>query len=110
MKRHFLFVVAVMVLTACGGAPAASEPPASTAAAPATEANATMPAAPAAQQSGGATQITYMMWGSPEELEVWNKIVEDFHSVNPNITVKVDVSDWDSYWNKLKTLYASTLR
>ena len=47
-----------------------------------------------------------MMWGSPEELEVWKAIVADFEAANPNIAVKVEVSDWDSYWNKLKTLYA----
>lgn len=47
-----------------------------------------------------------MMWGSPEELAVWNAIVEDFQAANPNIRVKVDVSDWDSYWDKVKTLYA----
>jgi multiple sugar transport system substrate-binding protein len=51
--------------------------------------------------------ITMMMWGDPAELEVWNKIVEDFHTANPNITVKVDVSDWDSYWTKLKTLLSA---
>ena len=47
-----------------------------------------------------------MMWGDPEELKVWQQIVDDFQAKNPNITVKVDVSDWDSYWTKLKTLYA----
>jgi multiple sugar transport system substrate-binding protein len=47
-----------------------------------------------------------MMWGSPEELAVWQKMVDDFQAVNPNITVHVDVSDWNSYWDKLKTLYA----
>ncbi len=51
--------------------------------------------------------ITMMMWGDPAELEVWNQIVADFYTANPNITVKVDVSDWDSYWTKLKTLLAA---
>ena len=46
------------------------------------------------------------MWGAPEELAVWQAVVDDFHKVNPNITVKVDVSDWDSYWTKLNTLIA----
>jgi multiple sugar transport system substrate-binding protein len=48
-----------------------------------------------------------MMWGDPAELDVWNQIVADFHQVNPNITVKVEVSDWDSYWTKLKTLLSA---
>ncbi len=51
-------------------------------------------------------QITYMAWGSPEELDVWQKIVDDFEAANPNIKVTIDVSDWTSYWDKLKTLFA----
>lgn len=53
-----------------------------------------------------ATEITYMMWGSPEELAVWQTIVDEFQQSHPDITVKVDVSDWTAYWDKLKTLYA----
>lgn len=52
------------------------------------------------------TEITYMMWGSPEELAVWQTIVDEFEAANPGITVNVDVSDWTSYWDKLKTLVA----
>ena len=68
-------------------------------------------AAPATQSdqaaaAGGATEVTYMLWGSPDELAVWQTIVDDFHKANPDINVKVDVSDWDSYWNKLQTLFA----
>ena len=76
--KYRLLVLAVIVsllLTACGGTAASQK-----------------------------ADITMMMWGEPAELEVWNKIVEDFHAANPNITVKVDVSDWESYWTKLKTL------
>lgn len=76
--KHRLLVLAVilsMMLTACGGTAASQK-----------------------------ADITMMMWGDPAELDVWNKIVEDFHAANPNINVKVDVSDWDSYWTKLKTL------
>jgi multiple sugar transport system substrate-binding protein len=51
-------------------------------------------------------EISFMMWGAPEELKVWQQIVDDFQAKNPNIKVNVDVSDWDSYWTKLKTLYA----
>lgn len=53
------------------------------------------------------TEITYMMWGSPEELEVWQALVSEFNAAHPEITVNVEVSDWDGYWEKLKTLYAS---
>src|SRR5512141_50655 len=82
MKRlMFVLVIASLILTACGGAqaPASSNEP---------------------------VTISMMMWGDPAELEVWNQIVADFHQAKPNITVKVEVSDWDSYWTKLKTLLA----
>ncbi len=51
-------------------------------------------------------EIKYMMWGSPEELAVWQTIVDEFQTANPGIHVTVDVSDWDSYWDKLQTLFA----
>jgi multiple sugar transport system substrate-binding protein len=80
-QRLLVFVVlASILLASCGGAPAA-------------------PAAKA--------EISMMMWGDPAELEVWNQIVQDFQAVQPNITVKVDVSDWDSYWTKLKTMLSA---
>ncbi|MCC6802219.1 MAG: sugar ABC transporter substrate-binding protein [Anaerolineae bacterium] len=51
-------------------------------------------------------EITYMMWGSPEELAVWQTIVDEFQAAHPDIHVTVDVSDWTSYWDKLQTLFA----
>ena len=48
------------------------------------------------------TNLTYMMWGDPPEIEVWNKIVTAFEAENPDIKVKVEVADWDSYWDKLR--------
>jgi len=82
-NRLFVLVVVLsLLLTACGSAkaPAASNTP---------------------------VTISMMMWGDPAELTVWNQIVADFHTANPNITVKVDVSDWDSYWTKLKTMLSA---
>ena len=77
-KMFFVLVVASLLLTACGSQPAAQGP----------------------------EEITFTMWGAPEELAVWQAVVDDFQKANPNITVKVDVSDWDSYWTKLNTLIA----
>lgn len=87
----FVLVTASLLLAACGGAPSTG---------PATAA--TQPAA-----AGGPVQITYMEWGDPAELDVWKAIVSDFEAANPNIKVDVQVSDWDSYWTKLKTLLAA---
>jgi multiple sugar transport system substrate-binding protein len=58
------------------------------------------------QAQGQPTEITYMMWGAPEELAVWQTIVDEFEADHPDIQVTVDVSDWESYWNKLQTLFA----
>ena len=48
------------------------------------------------------TNLTYMMWGDPPEIAVWEAIVDEFEAANPDIKVKVEVSDWDSYWDKLR--------
>jgi multiple sugar transport system substrate-binding protein len=87
-NRLFVLVVVLgMLLAACGGgaAPAATQP----------------------AESNAPVTISMMMWGDPAELDVWKQIVADFHTANPNITVNVDVSDWDSYWTKLKTLLSA---
>mgnify|MGYP003422935515 FL=1 len=31
-------------------------------------------------------------------------MAEAFHAEHPDITVKVEVADWDSYWEKLRVL------
>jgi len=99
MRLFTLTVLVSLLLTACGGA-----------AAPATEAAPPAGQAPAATQAPAAAapvEISMMMWGDPAELDVWNQIVADFHQATPNITVNVEVADWDSYWTKLKTLLAA---
>lgn len=86
-----LMMVASLLLAACGGGAATQEP------------------APPDEAGSGVVvpvEVTYMMWGAPEELEVWQKVVDDFQAANPGIKVKVEVSDWDSYWAKLNTLVA----
>jgi multiple sugar transport system substrate-binding protein len=61
----------------------------------------------ASNKSNEPVTISYMVWGAPEELEVWQTIVDEFQAANPNIKVNVEVSDWDTYWTKLKTLLAA---
>ncbi len=58
--------------------------------------------------AGGPVTISFMAWGAPEELAVWQQIVDDFQVAKPNIKVNVEVADWDSYWEKLKTLLAAS--
>jgi multiple sugar transport system substrate-binding protein len=94
MKKivFLLILIATLLVSACGSAANQAAQPT---AVPPTNAP-----KPAAKQ----VEITYMMWGAPEELEVWKKVVSDFEAANPDIKVNVEVSDWDSYWTKLNTL------
>jgi multiple sugar transport system substrate-binding protein len=77
-----VLLIAALLLSACGGQ--------------------------ATQAPGAPVELTFMMWGAPEELAVWNQIVADFQAQHPNITVKVEVSDWEAYWEKLKTMLAAS--
>ena len=52
------------------------------------------------------TQISYLMWGSPQEAEAWATVVKGFEAAHPDIKVSVEVADWDSYWEKLRVQMA----
>jgi multiple sugar transport system substrate-binding protein len=58
--------------------------------------------AAAAVPSFAQTDITFSLWGSPQEGEVWGKIAEAFEAEHPDINVNIDVADWDGYWEKLR--------
>ena len=81
-------------------APADSTAPGGSAAA---SASAPAAAATCGTYAGPPVKITYAMWGDTTELANQQKIVDAFQAMNPNITVKVSVADWDSYWPKLQT-------
>ncbi len=109
-----------LLVSACGGSAATTAPTQAPATqAPATQAPASQapassgpiasaPASTAAtaecgSYAGPPAKITYAMWGDTTELANQQKIVDAFQALNPNITVKVSVADWDSYWPKLQT-------
>ncbi|HEY5434410.1 MAG TPA: sugar ABC transporter substrate-binding protein, partial [Candidatus Limnocylindrales bacterium] len=117
-----LGAVAALLVGACGGsttptnttpttAPAvatpssapASTPTGSTAPVASASASAATTAAQCGSYAGPPVKITYAMWGDTTELANQQKIVDAFTKLNPNITVKVSVADWDSYWPKLQT-------
>jgi multiple sugar transport system substrate-binding protein len=110
--RIFVFLAATALLAgACGSsatptsAPSASAPPPSSAAGSPSAPSSTAPtAAPSdAGYTGPEATITYSIWGDPSEVKNQQAIVDAFHVANPKITVKVTVSDWDTYWDKLQT-------
>lgn len=101
MKKHLVVVVVcLLVLAACGAQP--TQAPASPVPAAESTQALTQPTPAPAEPA----ELTFMAWGAPEELDAWQKMADDFHAANPNITVQMDVSDWDSYWTKLDTLFA----
>ena len=81
------------------GAPSA----AASAAPPASSDTGASPAASAAGYTGGPATISTRSGATRQEIASQTAIVEAFHAANPDITVNVDVSDWDAYWDKLQT-------
>ena len=104
-----LLAVVALIAGACSGTTATSAP---TTAAPPSAAVSTAPssAASAAPSDAGYTgpeaTITYSIWGDPQEIKNQQAIVDAFHVATPKITVKVTVSDWEPYWDKLQTSIA----
>jgi len=57
-----------------------------------------------AAPSGGSDEkatITYSQWGTAEELQRTQELLNKFMEANPNITVKLEGKDWGSYWDGL---------
>ncbi len=110
-RRLIAFAAATALLAgACGSgatavpSAAASAPPSSAAASSSASVPASASPAPSdAGYTGPAATITYSIWGDPSEIKNQQAVVDAFHVANPKITVKVTVSDWDTYWDKLQT-------
>jgi multiple sugar transport system substrate-binding protein len=97
---------AALVFSACGGSTASpSGTPVTASAAPPASgvAESASPAPSDAGYTGPEATISYSIWGDPAEIKNQQAVVDAFHVVNPKITVKVTVSDWDTYWDKLQT-------
>ena len=111
--RMIRTVAAVPIIAAlvagCSGstnspsASTAAPPSATAAAASATTASTAPSPSVSTAYAGPAATIEYSIWGDPTELKNQQAIVDAFHAVEPKITVKVSVSDWDTYWDKLQT-------
>ncbi len=107
-RRRLLGLLAAVTLVAaaCGGSTTTTAPPS---AAPPSEAapSGSGSAAPSPTgYNGPEATIAYSIWGDPQEIKNQQAIVDAFHAVNPKITVKVTVSDWEPYWDKLQTSIA----
>jgi multiple sugar transport system substrate-binding protein len=108
LRRRVLALVggAALAFSACGGSNTSPSVAATTpsGAPPASEtATSPSPAPSDAGYTGPEATISYSIWGDPAEIKNQQAVVDAFHVVNPKITVKVTVSDWDTYWDKLQT-------
>src|SRR4051812_38267459 len=106
--RHRLFGLlgaAAILVSACGGSASPSPSAAAPSTAPAASGGsaAASPSASDAGYTGPEATISYSIWGDPAEIKNQQAVVDAFHAANPKITVKVTVSDWDTYWDKLQT-------
>jgi len=102
-----LFVVASMLLAACGGAaaPAAEEPAAEAPAAE--EPAAEEPAAeePAAEEPAGSADVVtirYGLWDANQQ-PAYEACAAKFTEANPGIQVVVEQAGWGDYWNAVQT-------
>ena len=106
----FGLLALILLVTACSpAAPAATAQPAPTVAQAAPTQAAAQPATQAAPQATSAEQVelTFSVWGDPEELKVLQELADDFSKENPNIKITVTVADWTTYWDKLQTQLAA---
>jgi multiple sugar transport system substrate-binding protein len=107
--RRLLALVggAVLIFSACGGSTASPSGGAASASPAASSGGSeASPAASDAGYTGPEATISYSIWGDPQEIKNQQAIVDAFHTANPKITVKVTVSDWEPYWDKLQTSIA----
>jgi multiple sugar transport system substrate-binding protein len=110
-RRLLAFLGAgALIVSACGGStatPSSAVAASATPAAPASQSAASPSAVPSdAGYTGPDATITYSIWGDPQEIKNQQAIVDAFHATTPKITVKVTVSDWEPYWDKLQTSIA----
>src|SRR5689334_9441473 len=101
-----LLVAGSMILTACGGDNGATPTAAPSGGGAATAAPAGGGAATTAPSSGGSSSggvtIRYALWDSNQQ-PAYQKCADDFHTANPNITVKIEQFGWNDYWSNLQT-------
>ncbi|KQN97853.1 ABC transporter substrate-binding protein [Paenibacillus sp. Leaf72] len=85
-------LAASILVTGCGGGNAGGQT------------NTANPASAGGNSSSPAEEavtITYSQWGTAEELQRTQELLDKFMTANPSITVKLEGKDWGSYWDGL---------
>lgn len=60
-----------------------------------------------ADDSGGPVTIRFSWWGNEDRAKITNQAVDAFEKANPNITVKTESVDFNSYFDRLATSVAA---
>lgn len=90
-------LASALALTACGGNSGNSGSSGSPAAAPGSGGS-----------SGSAkTKITFMQWGTQEEINQTKELLKKFNEKYPDIEVDVASKDWETYWTAITAQAAS---
>ncbi|MBA8794211.1 multiple sugar transport system substrate-binding protein [Friedmanniella endophytica] len=55
--------------------------------------------------SGGSAQLTFVNWSGDTEKQAFDKLIADFHTQNPNITVKTETVPYDSIQTNLDSRF-----
>lgn len=48
------------------------------------------------------TKVRFAMWGTVEEVQTYQEIIEKFEADNPDIEVEFEYSSWGEYWDKVQ--------
>lgn len=59
-----------------------------------------------AASSANAVDVTYSLWDA-NQLPAYQQCAADFHSKNPDITIKITQTGWADYWSTLSTGFVS---
>lgn len=63
--------------------------------------------ASSSQTSEGKASLTFVWWGNQTRNDRTQKLISQYESENPNVTITPQFTDWNSYWNKLATQEAA---
>lgn len=57
--------------------------------------------------STGPVTLRFTWWGADDRHKRTQQVIEEFQKAHPNITVKGEFKDWNSYWDSLATTVAA---
>jgi multiple sugar transport system substrate-binding protein len=56
---------------------------------------------------GGQITLRWSLWADAQQMEFWQIGIDDYKSINPNVSVIVENTPWAQYWDNLNVQIAS---